>query len=61
LKRLLPTIETGETSPDPYRNIARDAYQIAQDHVLKSDETSDRKKLIIDRLAARLVEDAVQE
>lgn len=61
LKRLLPRIETAETSPDPYRNIARDAYQIAQDEVLKSDETSDRKKAIIDRLAARLVEEAVQE
>ena len=61
LRKLLPAIETGETSPDPYRNIARDAYQIAQERVLASDQTSDRKKAIIDRLAARLVEEALQE
>jgi hypothetical protein len=26
LRKLLPALETAETSPDPYRNIARDAY-----------------------------------
>jgi len=61
LRKLLPAIETAETSPDPYRNIARDAYQIAQNQVLESDERSDRKKKIIDHLAARLVEEAVSE
>jgi hypothetical protein len=61
LRNLLPAIETAETSPDPYRNIARDAYQMAQDQVLESDERSDRKKKIIDHLAARLVEEAVSE
>lgn len=61
LRNLLPAIETAETSPDPYRNIARDAYQMAQDQVLASDERTDRKKEIIDHLAARLVEEAVSE
>ncbi|HTB83467.1 MAG TPA: AAA family ATPase [Candidatus Sulfotelmatobacter sp.] len=61
LRKLLPAIETRETSPDPYRNIARDAYQIAQERVLESDQTSDRKKAIIDHLAARLVEESTQE
>jgi predicted ATPase len=61
LRKLLPAIETRETSPDPYRNIARDAYQIAQNRVLESDQTSDRKKAIIDRLATRLVEGSTQE
>ena len=60
LRKLLPAIETAETSPDPYRNIARDAYQLAQDDVLRMDEPGDRKKRIIDKLAARLVEDAKQ-
>jgi hypothetical protein len=60
LRKLLPAIETAETSPDPYRNIARDAYQLAQEHVLKLNETGDRKKLIIDRLATRLVEEATE-
>jgi hypothetical protein len=58
LRELLPAVETTETSPDPYRNIARDAYQIAQEQVLEADETSDRKKAIIDTLAERLVEKA---
>ncbi len=57
LRRLLPAVETAETSPDPYRNIARDAYQMAQDHVLNSDEITDRKKQLIDLLATKLVEE----
>ena len=61
LRKLLPAIETGETSPDPYRNIARDAYQIAQERVLEFDQTSDRKKAIIDHLATKLIEEATQE
>jgi predicted ATPase len=61
LRKLLPAIETAETSPDPYRNIARDAYQIAQEQILDADHTSDRKMAIIEHLAARLVEDAAQE
>ncbi len=60
LRKLLPAIETAETSPDPYRNIARDAYQLAQEHVLKMDETGDRKKRIIDKLALRLVDEATE-
>jgi len=61
LRKLLLAVETAETSPDPYRNIARDAYQLAQEHVLKSDETGDRKKQIIDKLAIRLVEEAAED
>jgi ABC-type multidrug transport system ATPase subunit len=58
LKKLLPAIETAETSPDPYRNIARDAFELAQNQILHSKHTSDRKKTIIDRLATKLVEEA---
>ena len=61
LRKLLPAFETGETSPDPYRNIARDAFRVAQDRVLQSDDVSDRKKVLIDRLAARLLDEATQE
>lgn len=60
LRKLLPAIETAETSPDPYRNIARDAYQLAQEDVMKMDEPGDRKKRIIDKLAMRLVEEATE-
>lgn len=61
LRKLLPAFETEETSPDPYRNIARDAFQIAQNLILQTDNTSSRKKLIIDKLAENLSEKAIQE
>ena len=61
LRKLLPVVETSETSPDPYRNIARDAYQVAQDFVLNSGDSSYDKTLIIDALAARLVEEVTGE
>jgi len=61
LRRLLPALETTETSPDPYRNIARDAYKLAQERVLGSEEESDRKKVLIDKLAESLVEHASTE
>jgi predicted ATPase len=58
LRKLLPALDTSETSPDPYRNIARDAYEMAQDIILHKEEASDNKKRIIDRLATRLVDQA---
>lgn len=58
LRKLLPGVETSETSPDPYRNIARDAYQMAQDKALAADASIDRKREIIERLAAKLFEEA---
>jgi len=61
LRKLIPAIETGETSPDPYRNIARDAFQVAQEQVLQSEYNFDRKKVIIERLAGRLFEEAIQK
>jgi predicted ATPase len=61
LRKLVPAIETAETSPDPYRNIARDAYQLAQEQILEGDHSSDRKRAIIERLATRLVEEATKD
>lgn len=58
LRRLLPAIETAETSPDPYRNIAREAYQLAIQNVLNDDGTAESKRQVIDRLAKKLVEEA---
>ena len=58
LRNLLPALETAETSPDPYRNIARDAYQLAQDRVLASDSPTNTKKDMIDKLATRLLEES---
>lgn len=58
LRKLLPAIETSETSPDPYRNIARDAYQLAQDRALNSDQDTERKKALINQLATKLFDEA---
>jgi predicted ATPase len=71
LRKLVPAIETAESSPDPYRNIARDAYQMAQELLLKQEgapddsqlqldrpKIPDNRKELIDRLAAKLVEEA---
>jgi len=58
LRKLLPAVETAETSPDPYRNIARDAYQLAQEIIMQADWSQSRKKQTIDRLASKLFEDS---
>jgi hypothetical protein len=58
LRKLIPALQTAETSPDPFRNIAREAYKLAQEHILKADEgslTPEKKTKIIDRLAKQLV------
>lgn len=61
LRKMLPALQTAETSPDPYRNIARDAYQLAQDRILGSGGPTDTKKGIIDKLATRLVEESTEK
>jgi predicted ATPase len=57
LGKLLPIIAVAGTSPDPYRNIARDAYQLAQTYILNSNVNSNMKTRIIDRLATKLYEE----
>ncbi len=61
LGKLLPAIETSETSPDPYRNIARDAYELAQDLTLDTGIPTDRKLVIIEKLAQQLFENAKED
>ena len=61
LGKLLPAIETSETSPDPYRNIARDAYEKAQDLALDANIPTDRKLAIIEKLAQQLFENAKED
>lgn len=58
LGKLLPAIETAETSPDPYRNIARDAYELAQDLTLETEQPTDRKLKIIEKLGHQLFDNA---
>jgi ABC-type multidrug transport system ATPase subunit len=61
LRRLLPALNTAETSPDPYRNIARDAYQLAQNIILNSDQSGERKLRAIEELAKKLAGEALGE
>lgn len=58
LRKLIPSLEIDESSPDPYRNIARKAYQLAQKRILQSDEETEKKVVLVDRLAGQLVEEA---
>lgn len=53
LRRLIPSLEMAESSPDPYRNIAQEAYQIALKHAVSS-----TKKNIVDKLATKLYDEA---
>ena len=72
LRKLVPALEMAEMSPDPYRNIAREAYRLAQERLVEPAESvvspalprnsvlSDRRKTLIDRLAAKLVNEVDQ-
>jgi hypothetical protein len=51
-------MESGESSPDPFRNIAQDAYQVAQKRAISSAQPTNEKKAIVDELANRLYEEA---
>ncbi|MDX2112047.1 MAG: AAA family ATPase [Verrucomicrobiota bacterium] len=61
LRKLIPSLEIDESSPDPYRNIARKAYQLSQRQILDSDESTERKLILVDRLAEQLVEQTSKE
>ena len=58
LRRLVPGIEPDESSPDPYRNIARLAYRIARAYPVDS---PDRKNEIVGALAEQLYQKAKGE
>lgn len=61
LRRLVPSLEIAEASPDPFRNIAREAYQLSLDHVFRSDESGEKRTALVERLAANLFNNAVGE
>lgn len=61
LRRLIPTLESIESSPDPYRNIAQEAYQVALNQALNSVESSNDKKAVVDSLATKLYEEAINQ
>ncbi|MFO3797319.1 MAG: hypothetical protein ACK8QZ_08560, partial [Anaerolineales bacterium] len=61
LRKLVPALETIESSPDPYRNIAREAYTLALQSILGADEVDgETRHQQVERLASKLFAD-VQE
>jgi len=59
LRRLIPSLETAESSPDPYRNIAQEAYQLAIQRAVSSTQPTNEKKAVVDELATKLYDEAV--
>ncbi|GAA6121357.1 AAA family ATPase [Acidovorax sp. FG27] len=58
LRKLVPSLETIESSPDPYRNIAREAYTLALQSILSSDGLDGEvRHLQVERLASKLFDD----
>lgn len=75
LRALVPALDMSETSPDPYRNIAKEAYRLAQAMIVENVACEavsrsqgnapdaplpDRRKALVDRLATKLVNEVSQ-
>lgn len=61
LRKLVPALETIESSPDPYRNIARDAYTLALRQIVGNESIdNDSRRDQIDRLADKLYEETME-
>lgn len=58
LRRLVPALELLESSPDPFRNIAKEAYQLALDRAVAADELASHRSEIVERLAAMMFDEA---
>jgi predicted ATPase len=43
LRRLIPSLESRESSPDPYKNIAKEAYEMALDNIISGDLDANTK------------------
>lgn len=59
LRKLVPSLETVESSPDPYRNIAREAYALALQKIVGAEEIdSEARHVQVERLASKLFDEA---
>ncbi len=61
LRKLVPSLITAEGTPDPYKNIARDAYELAMNQIIKDDSHPDVKIKAVEKLAAMLYNNAKDE
>jgi hypothetical protein len=55
LRKLVPSLVPSESSPDPYRNIARLAYDVAVNNAVSASMSPDWKRQTIERLASELI------
>lgn len=59
LRKLVPALETLESSPDPYRNIAREAYALALERIVGAETVdSGSRRSQVERLTAKLFSEA---
>lgn len=58
LRKLIPSLTPDELTPDPYRNIARIAYETVMNEIVSADENPDWKIQAIDRLSSKLYDAA---
>lgn len=59
LKSLVPALSNLYDTPDPYRNIAKEAYKLAQKYTVSSNNKPEEKLVIIQRLAEKLYVEAL--
>ncbi|MGC1330856.1 AAA family ATPase [Pseudomonas sp.] len=59
LRKLVPALETVESSPDPYRNIAREAYALALQKIVGAEDIDSESRYVqVERLASKLFDEA---
>jgi ABC-type multidrug transport system ATPase subunit len=56
LRKLVPGLAPTDTSPDPYRNIAKLAYERVMDQIIISEQSPDWKEKAVENLASKLYE-----
>jgi len=54
LRKLVPELAPTDFSPDPYRNIAKLAYELTQDRIIESDENQEWKRNAVEQLSQQL-------
>ena len=57
LRKLVPDLAPSDSSPDPYRNIAKLAYEITMDKIVEADKNVDWKSQAVENLSSKLYAD----
>lgn len=57
LRQLVPDLAPNDPSPDPYRNIARLAYEITANKIVEANKSTDWKSQAVEKLSSKLYAD----